>query len=93
MTTESEPYGAKLLAEIRRIRRLDLITGNLDYEAIQILKQADRAETLRLFRGSSYAFLQLIKTKEPAEVVHALVQAQEESAASSAAMIALIAIQ
>lgn len=93
MAIESEPYGAQLLAEFRKIQRLDLITGKFNYEAIQLLKQADRAATLKLFQGSSYAFLQRIKTQEPAEVVHALVQAQQESAASAAAMVALIAIQ
>jgi predicted alpha/beta superfamily hydrolase len=93
MTTESEPYGAELLAEIRKINRLDLVTGKFDYEAIQRLKQADRDATLKLFQGSSYAFLQLIKTKQPAEVVQALVESQQQYASTSAALIAVIAIQ
>jgi hypothetical protein len=83
MANDSEPYGAQLLAEIRKIDRLDLITGKFDYQAIQLLKQADLAETLKLFQGSSYAFLQLIKTKEPAEVVQALVQTQQQDAAAA----------
>ena len=94
MAIESEPYGGQLLAEIRKLKRLDLITSKLDYQAIQKLKQADRGTTLKMFYGSSYAFLQLIKTKEPAEVAEALVQAQQaDSAAAAAIMIAVIAAQ
>jgi hypothetical protein len=92
MANDSEPYGAQLLAEIRKIERLDLITGKFDYEAIQLLKQADRSGTLKLFQGSSYAFLQLIKTKEPAEVVQTLVQAEKADAAAAAAIIAVISV-
>jgi len=94
MAIEIEPYGGQLLAEIRKLRRLDLITSKLNYQAIQVLKQADRQATLKLFYGSSYAFLQLIKTKEPAEVAQALVQAQQDdSAAAAAIFIAVIAAQ
>jgi hypothetical protein len=96
MKDTSAPYGGQLLEEIRRLRRLDLITGKLDFDAIQVLKQADREATLKLFRGSSYAFLQLIKTKEPAEVAQALVRAnQDESGTASmaASLIAVIAAQ
>ena len=94
MEIETEPYGGRLLAEIRKLKRLDLITNKLDYQAIQKLKQADREATLKMFYGSSYAFLQLIKTKEPAEVAQALVQAQQdESAAAAGIMIAVIAAQ
>lgn len=93
MAIESEPYGGQLLAEIRKLRRLDLITSKLDYQAIQVLKQADRQATLKLFHGSGYAFLQLIKTKDPAEVAQALVQAQQDESAAAALMIAVIAAQ
>jgi hypothetical protein len=92
MAIESEPYGGQLLAEMRKLRRLDLITNKLDYAAIQVLKQADREATLKLFCGSSYAFLQLVKTKDPAEVAQALVKAQEDDAAA-ALLIAVIAAQ
>ena len=93
MAIESEPYGAQLLAEIRKLRRLDLITSKLDYQRIQKLKLADREATLKMFYGSSYAFLQLIKTKEPAEVAQALVQAQQDDAAAAATIIAVIVAQ
>ena len=94
MESESEPYGGQLLAEIRKLKRLDLITSKLNYQAIQKLKQADREATLKMFYGSSYAFLQLIKTKEPAEVALALVQAhQDDGAAAAAIVIAVIAAQ
>ena len=92
METETEPYGGQLLAEIRRLQRLDLITSKLDYQAIQVLKQADREATLKLFYGSSYAFLQLIKTKEPAEVAQFLVQAQQDEGAAAALLIAVIGL-
>jgi hypothetical protein len=93
MPAETEPYGGQLLAEMRKLQRLDLITSKLDYGAIQKLKQADRQATLKLFYGSSYAFLQLIKTKEPAEVAEALVQAQLDDSAAAAIMIGMTVIQ
>jgi hypothetical protein len=92
MAIESEAYGGQLLAEMRKLRRLDLVTNKLDYAAIQVLKQADREATLKLFCGSSYAFLQWVKTKDPAEVAEALVKAQEDDAAA-ALLIAAIAAQ
>jgi hypothetical protein len=72
---------------------MDLITDKLDYAAIQVLKHADREATLKLFSGSSYAFLQLLKTKDPAEVAEALVKAQEDDAAAAAVLIAVIVAQ
>lgn len=92
MEIETEPYGGRLLAEMRKIKRLDLIVSKLDYQAIQKLKQADREATLKMFYGSSYAFLQLIKTKDPAEIAQALVEAQQDdSAAAAAILLAVIA--
>jgi hypothetical protein len=93
MEIESEPYGGQLLAEIRKLQRLDLITSKLDYATIQVLKQADREATLKLFYGSSYAFLELIKTKDPAEAARALVDAQQDDAAAAALLIAVIVAQ
>jgi len=94
MAIESESYGGQLLAEIRKLRRLDLITSKMDYPTIQLLKQADREATLKLFYGSSYPFLQLLKTKEPAEVAQAIVQAQQDdSEAAAAIIIGVIAAQ
>jgi hypothetical protein len=91
MAIEPEPYGGQFLAEIRKLQRLDLITSKLDYSTIQLLKQADREATLKLFNGSSYAFLQLIKTKEPAEAAQAFVQAQQDESAAAAILISLVA--
>lgn len=93
MAIDSQPYGSELLAELRKLQRLDLITSKLDYEAIQILKLADREATLKLFMGSSYAFLQLIKTKDAAEVAQILVQAQQDDSLSAALLIAVISAQ
>lgn len=92
MEIESEPYGGQLLTEIRNLKRLDLITSKLDYQSIQKFKQADRETTLKMFYGSSYNFLQLIKTKEPAEVAQALVQAQADEGATAAMLIAMVAL-
>ena len=36
------PYGAQLCHELRMLGRLALITGRLDYAAIQNLRLADR---------------------------------------------------
>jgi hypothetical protein len=91
MAIEPEPYGGQFLAEIRKLQRLDLITSKLDYSTIQLLKQADCEATLKLFNGSSYAFLQLIKTKEPAEAAQAFVQAQQDESAAAAILISLAA--
>jgi hypothetical protein len=66
---------------------LDLIVSKLDYQAIQKLQEADRETTLKMFYGSSYAILQLIKTKEPGEVVPAMVQEQPDDAAAAAVII------
>jgi hypothetical protein len=92
MAIESEPYGAQLLAEFQKLRRMDLITAKLDYQAVQVLKQADRSATLKLFQGSSYAFLQLIKTKDPAEVAQALVQTEQVNGAAPVAAMIIMAV-
>jgi hypothetical protein len=92
MAIESEPYGGQLLAEVRKAGCLAFITQKLDYQAILKLKQADRETTLKMFYGSSYAFLQLIKTKEPAEVAQAVAQAQKDDGAAAAIMIVVIAV-
>ena len=93
MEYESGPFGAELLAELRRHRRLDLLTRKFSYNAIQALKQADRAETLRLFQGSSYALIQLIKTETPTKVAQAMVQSQKDDGAAAAMIIMMSMIQ
>src|SRR5687768_2752843 len=79
MTVAHEAYGGRLCEALKELSRFDLITRKLNYDAIQRLKTADRAETVKLFRGSCYEFLQLIKTKEPAEVAAQLIQKEKEN--------------
>jgi hypothetical protein len=86
MSGETEPFGGQLCAELKRLDRLDLITRKLDYNAIQALKRSDRQQTVKLFQGSSYDFLQLLKTRQPSEIASHLLQ-QEQLAGAAAAMI------
>lgn len=78
---------------MRKLQSIDPLTRRFNYEAIQALKQADRAATLKLFQGSSYALIQLIKTKAPADVAQALVQAQNDDAAAATIIVMMSAIQ
>ncbi len=93
MSSEIEPFGSRLLAELKATNQFDFITGKLNYDAIQKLKRADRKETARLFLGSSYDLLQMIKTKEPAEVAAYLAQQKLQDAAAAAAIICGIVVQ
>jgi hypothetical protein len=93
MPNESEPYGAQLVAELKARWRLDLLTNRFGYQPIQALKQADRAATVKLFQGSSYPVIQLLKTKEPAEVAEALVAAQQDDGAAAAMIVMMSIIQ
>ena len=83
MTSEVQPYGGLLCEELRKLQRLDLITRKLGYADVQRLKCGNREETVKLFYGSSYAFLQLLKTSEPAEVARRLVQPEQEAAGAA----------
>ena len=74
MSSDVEPFGAQLYGELRKLSGYDVITGLLDYKAIQQLKQADRQTTLKLFSNSSYEVLQQIKAKDPKEVGRYLVE-------------------
>lgn len=68
MSPETEPFGNRLLAELKAAQQFDFVIRKLNYDAIQKLKRADREETVKLFLGSSYDVLQVIKSKEPAEI-------------------------
>ena len=90
MTDENSPFGGQLCDELERLNRLDLITRKLDYAAIQRLKQSDRQQTLKLFQGSSYDFLQLIKTREPAAIASHLIQQEQQQQAGAACAIIMM---
>jgi succinate dehydrogenase flavin-adding protein (antitoxin of CptAB toxin-antitoxin module) len=68
---DTEPYGARLYAELKR---LDVVVSKFNYETIERLKQANRDETVRLFRASDDDVLQQIRTREPEEVVQYVVE-------------------
>lgn len=92
MSLETEPFGSRLLAELKAAQQFDFVISKLNYEAIQKLKRADREETVKLFLGSSYDVLQMIKTKEPAEVAAYLAQQKAQDAEAAAAIICGIVI-
>ena len=84
MSVEPEPYGALLYSALREISGYDVITGILDYDAIQQLKVADRDTTMKLFRKSSDEVIQSIKMNNPKEAAAILVRNAKESAAKAA---------
>jgi len=89
MSQNEKTFGSRLYSELRELSGYDLITGIMDYKAIQKLKIANREETLKLFQGSSYEVIQLLKRQEPEDVAKQLVanfhQANEQAANNAAA--------
>lgn len=73
-------YGARLYEALKRVGQGTAVTSRMRYADVQRLKAADRAETARLFRGSSYALIQSIKRDAPAEVAALLVGEAEAQA-------------
>ncbi|KAA5538512.1 hypothetical protein FYK55_27620 [Roseiconus nitratireducens] len=73
MSDSRQRFGERLYSELRQLSGYDLITGIMNYNTIQQLKMSDREGTLKLFRGSSYEVIQLLKTGEPEEVARYLV--------------------
>ena len=69
VSTESDQqFGAELYSELRRLGGHAIATWMFNYEGIQKLKVADRAEVVRLFTGRlSYAALQRLKTESATE--------------------------
>ena len=94
MSVEGQTFGGLLYAELRKQSGYDVITGLMDYKAIQQLKASDRADTLKLFSGSSYEVLQLLKTCEPDDAARHLVakaeEAKQQGTDCGAAMLILI---
>jgi len=68
---DGEPYGARLFAELKR---LDILVGKFNYEAIEKLKRANRAETAQFFRASDEDVLQQIRARQPEEVVQYIIE-------------------
>ena len=78
MSGDGQTFGGRLYSELRQLSGYDLITGIMDYKAIQQLKASDRNDTLKLFRGGSYKLIQLLKTAEPEDVARYLVAKAKE---------------
>ena len=83
MPDSTRTYGERLYAELRRLSGYDFITEIMDYNAIQALKKADRESTLKLFQGSNYEVIQILKTAEPEEAADYLVKKWEETRQAS----------
>jgi hypothetical protein len=90
--SQIEPFGNRLLAELKAAQQFDFVISKLNYDAIQQLKRADRDETVKLFWGSSYDVLEVIKTKEPAEVAAYLAERKAQDAEAAAAILCGIVI-
>ena len=83
MSNDVDRYGERLYEELRRLSGYDLIVNIMDYKAIQQLKASDRQGTLKLFRGSNYEVIQLLKNDEPEVVAQNLVAMAEEAKKAS----------
>ena len=94
MSDDGKTFGGRLYSELRQLSGYDLITAIMDYKAIQQLKVSDRDDTLKLFRGSGYEVIQLLKTGEPEDVARYLVakaaEAKKDDANFEAAILLMI---
>ena len=79
MSGDGQTFGGRLYSELRQLSGYDLITGIMDYKAIQQLKVSDRDDVLKMFRGSSYEVIQFLKTGEPEAAARHLVAKAEEA--------------
>ncbi len=84
MTQDDVQFGARLCEELKKFGRFDLITRRFDYGAIQRLKAADRDATVKLFQGSPYELLQMLKTLAPKEMALQLIQLHNAAATNAA---------
>ncbi|MCA9107103.1 MAG: hypothetical protein KDA83_16915 [Planctomycetales bacterium] len=92
MSDDDQLFGARLYAELRKLSGYDLITGIMDYKAIQQLKAADREGTVKLFRGSSFEVTQLLRTAEPEEAARYFVTKATEAKQDSNDLLAAISL-
>lgn len=94
MTAPTDPFGLRLYEAFKSTGLLVLLTRRMNYADIQRLKQADRAEAVRLFRGSEYDLLQRLKEDSPEQVAHHLgeLTRRQGEAAAAAVVFAGIAL-
>ena len=86
MSDSSKGFGARLYSEMRKQSGYDVITAMMDYNAIQQLKRADREGALKLFSGSGYEIIQLLKSEEPELVAQRLVAAAQAAQGDQATL-------
>jgi hypothetical protein len=94
MSDDGQTFGGRLYSELRQLSGYNLITGIMDYKAIQQLKVSDRDDTVKLFCGSSDEVIQLLKTGEPEDVARYLVakagEPQKDDSLYTAAIVLMI---
>ena len=79
MSDLDQTFGERLYSEMRKQSGYNLITAIMNYNAIQQLKVSDRHDTLKLFSGSGYEIIQLLKNGEPEDVARRLVAAAKDA--------------
>lgn len=92
MSDDGQAYGGRLYSELRKLSGYNLITGIMDYKAIQQLKVASRDDTVKLFRGSSNEIIQILSTGEPEEAARFLVEKASELKNGDSGYMAVIAL-
>ena len=92
MSDDVQTYGGCLYAELRKLSGYNVITGIMDYNAIQQLKVSDRDDTVKLFRGSSDEVIHVLKTDEPEDAARYLVAKASEFKKDDSNYVAAIAL-
>ena len=87
---DEQPFGLQIYNGLRESGHLEVLTAQLNYAGIQRLKQADREDVIKLFRGYPYAFLQRLKNDSPEELVKLIVLKAEVAAAASQHVVPLL---
>ena len=73
MSDDGQTFGGCLYSEMRKLSGYNVITGIMNYKAIQQLKVSDRDDTVKLFSGTCDEVIQLLKTGEPEDVARCIV--------------------
>lgn len=79
MAQENRTFGQSLLDELKSRGGLSIITSRMDFAQIQDFKKMNREEAIKIFEGSDYATLQILKTESPAEISTCLIQNAEKA--------------
>lgn len=87
MSSDNEPFGARLYDELRKISGYSVVSSLLDYQSIQQLKQADRDAALALFSISDKKLLQQLRTMEPESLARFFVESAKYANDNTNAML------